>query len=264
MENLRGIVSPFLLRRRKDQVLNDLPPKEEIDYPVELSPQERAFYDDLRKKIVQELNAVEKQKKSLSKLDVLSGITRLRLAVDHPRLVAGGEGLAGSKLEAFMELLQRILENGHKVLVFSQFVKFLEIVRETLEAQRIPYEYLDGARNAKERAASVENFQNGEVPVFLISLRAGGVGLNLTQADYVIHLDSWWNPAVENQASDRAYRLGQSKKVTIYHLHTVNTIEDEIKKLHEKKTELADNLLANADTIETVPMEALLQYLRKP
>lgn len=264
MENLRGIVSPFLLRRRKDQVLNDLPPKEEIDYPVELSPQERAFYDDLRKKIVQELNAVEKQKKSLSKLDVLSGITRLRLAVDHPRLVAGGEGLAGSKLEAFMELLQRILENGHKVLVFSQFVKFLEIVRETLEAQRIPYEYLDGARNAKERAASVENFQNGEVPVFLISLRAGGVGLNLTQADYVIHLDSWWNPAVENQASDRAYRLGQSKKVTIYHLHTVNTIEDEIKRLHEKKTELADNLLANADTIETVPMEALLQYLRKP
>ncbi len=262
-KNLRGIVSPFLLRRRKDQVLNDLPPKEEIDYPVELSPQEREFYNNCRKKILQELENTEKSD-NLKHMQVLSGITQLRLAVDHPRLVPGGEGLPGAKLEAFMELLQRILQNDHKVLVFSQFVKFLDIVRESLESQRISYEYLDGSRNARERAASVENFQNGDVPVFLISLRAGGLGLNLTQADYVIHLDSWWNPAVENQASDRAHRLGQNKKVTIYHLQTVDTIEDKIKALHQRKKDLADNLLSEANTIDTVPLEELLRLLREP
>ncbi|MCQ2396692.1 MAG: DEAD/DEAH box helicase [Lentisphaeria bacterium] len=261
-KNLRGIVSPFLLRRRKDQVLHDLPPKEEIDYPVELTAEERAFYDNLRKQILADLEAHE-ENDGQRHIRVLAGITKLRLAVDHPRLVTGGENLQGAKLEAFLELLRRILSNGHKVLVFSQFVKFLEIVRETLDGEGINYEYLDGARTPKERAASVDNFQNGDVPVFLISLKAGGLGLNLTQADYVIHLDSWWNPAVENQASDRAHRLGQNKKVTIYHLQTVNTIEDKIKALHKRKLDLADNLLADADSIETTPLEELLKLLRE-
>ena len=261
-KNLRGIVSPFLLRRRKDQVLNDLPPKEEIDYAVELSAEEREFYDNLRKQILADLDSHD-ESEGQRHIRVLAGITKLRLAVDHPRLVTGGENLPGAKLEAFLELLRRILQNGHKVLVFSQFVKFLEIVRETLDSEEIRYEYLDGARTPKERAASVENFQNGDVPVFLISLKAGGLGLNLTQADYVIHLDSWWNPAVENQASDRAHRLGQNKKVTIYHLQTANTIEDKIKALHKRKRDLADTLLSEADTIETTPLEELLKLLRE-
>ncbi len=261
-QNLRGIVSPFLLRRRKDQVLNDLPPKEEIDYPVELGDKEREFYDNLRRQILRDLESRD-ESEGQKHIRVLSGITKLRLAVDHPRLVPGGEGLSGAKLEAFLELLRRILRSDHKVLVFSQFVKFLEIVRETLDEEGIAYEYLDGARTPKERATAVENFQTGDVPVFLISLKAGGLGLNLTQADYVIHLDSWWNPAVENQASDRAHRLGQHKKVTIYHLQTVNTIEDKIKALHKRKRDLADNLLTGADTIETVPLEELLKLLRE-
>ena len=261
-KNLRGIVSPFLLRRSKDQVLNELPPKEEIDYAVELSAEERQFYDNLRRQILADLDSHD-ESDGQRHIRVLAGITKLRLAVDHPRLVAGGENLPGAKLEAFLELLRRILRNGHKVLVFSQFVKFLEIVRETLDSEEIRYEYLDGARTPKERAVSVENFQKGDVPVFLISLKAGGLGLNLTQADYVIHLDSWWNPAVENQASDRAHRLGQNKKVTIYHLQTANTIEDKIKALHKRKRDLADALLSEADTIETTPLEELLKLLRE-
>lgn len=261
-KNLRGIVSPFLLRRRKDQVLHDLPPKEEIDYPVELNADERAFYDKLRMEILRDLESHE-ENEGQRHIRVLAGITKLRLAVDHPRLVSGGENISGAKLDAFLELLKRILSNGHKVLVFSQFVKFLEIVRETLDAEDIKYEYLDGQRTPKERTASVENFQNGDVPVFLISLKAGGLGLNLTQADYVIHLDSWWNPAVENQASDRAYRLGQEKKVTIYHLQTVNTIEDKIKALHKRKRDLADEMLTDAATPDKIPLEELLQLLRE-
>ncbi|MBO7741092.1 MAG: SWF/SNF helicase family protein, partial [Victivallales bacterium] len=188
---------------------------------------------------------------------------KLRLAVDYPGLVEGGEGLQGSKLETFMELLKGVMNNGHKVLVFSQFVKFLSVVRDTLDNAGISYQYLDGTMTAKERNAAVESFQGGEVPVFLISLKAGGLGLNLTQADYVIHLDSWWNPAVENQASDRAYRLGQNKPVTIYHLRTTNTIEDKIKALHKRKLDLADQLLANTDTIESTSLEELLTLIRE-
>lgn len=261
LKSLRGIVSPFMLRRRKDQVLNDLPPKEEIYYPVEISPDERAFYDNLRKKILADLESHD-ESEGQRHIRVLAGIMKLRLAVDHPRLVAGGEALHGSKLDAFLELLRRILQSNHKVLVFSQFVKFLDIVRETLDSEGISYEYLDGARTPKERAASVENFQNGDVPVFLISLKAGGLGLNLTQADYVIHLDSWWNPAVEDQASDRAHRLGQRKKVTIYHLQAINTIEDKVKALHQRKRGLADNILSETDTIETLPLEELLRLIK--
>ena len=162
-----------------------------------------------------------------------------------------------------MGLLKQVLENGHKVLVFSQFVKFLAVVRTTLDNAGIIYEYLDGAQNARDRATAVKNFQEGNVPVFLISLKAGGLGLNLTQADYVIHLDSWWNPAVENQASDRAHRLGQDKKVTIYHLQTAHTIEDKIKALHQRKRDLADQLLSDSDTIQTKSLEELLRLLRE-
>jgi len=158
-------------------------------------------------------------------------------------------------------LLEELLEGGHKTLVFSQFVKFLSIVREALDEHQIPYQYLDGSLSAKERAAGVRAFQNGTCPVFLISLKAGGVGLNLTKADYVIHLDSWWNPAVENQASDRAHRIGQNKPVTIYHLLTKNTIEDKIQNLHQWKRDLADQILSGNDKISAISVEELLKLL---
>ncbi len=259
--HLKSIVSPFLLRRCKDQVLNELPPKSDIDYPIEMSAQEAEFYDKLRRRILADLET-HQENDGQKHIRVLTGITKLRLAVDHPSLVEGGDGIPGAKLEAFLELLKGVLENGHKVLVFSQFVRFLGVVREALNANHIDYLYLDGAMSARERKTAVDGFQSGAVPVFLISLKAGGLGLNLTQADYVIHLDSWWNPAVENQASDRAYRLGQDKPVTIYHLQTRNTIEDRIKMLHQRKRDLADKLLSDSDTIETVPLEELLKLLR--
>ncbi len=261
-QHLKSIVSPFLLRRRKDQVLSDLPPKEDIDYPVELSTEEKDFYNQLRISILHDLET-RQESDNQRHIRVLAGITKLRLAVDHPSLVDGGANLPGSKLEAFMSLLRQVLENNHKVLVFSQFVKFLSIVATTLDKAGISYEYLDGGQSPKERTAAVKNFQEGNVPVFLISLKAGGLGLNLTQADYVIHLDSWWNPAVENQASDRAHRLGQDKKVTIYHLQTAHTIEDKIRALHQRKRDLADQLLAESDTIKTKSLEELLQLLRE-
>ena len=195
------------------------------------------------------------------RIRVLAGITKLRLATFHTRLVAPVTDLPGSKLDAFLELRAEILDGGHKTLVFSQFVKFLSIVRASLDERGIEYQYLDGSLTTKERNAAVKTFQAGNCPVFLISLKAGGLGLNLTQADYVIHLDSWWNPAVENQASDRAHRLGQNKPVTIYHLLTKNTIEEKIQNLHQWKRDLADQLLSGNDKLTTFSVQELIQLI---
>lgn len=194
---------------------------------------------------------------------MLAGITKLRLATCHPRLVAPNSLLPGSKLEAFLELLDEILDGGHKVLVFSQFVKFLSIVRSAIEERGIEYQYLDGSLSGIERNAAVSDFQAGNCPVFLISLKAGGLGLNLTQADYVIHLDSWWNPAVENQASDRAHRLGQDKPVTIYHLLAKDTIEEKIQNLHQWKRDLADQLLSGTETMSSINVHELINLLKE-
>jgi len=261
-DRLNALLHPFLLRRCKEQVLKELPPKTEINFDVELSDPEREFYNTLRKNILNDLESSENPKGRM-RIRVLAGITRLRLATCHPSLVSGGENIVGSKLEAFLDLIQNILAGGHKALVFSQFVKFLTVVRHAMEAKGIQYEYLDGSMSPKDRQASVENFQAGKVPTFLISLKAGGLGLNLTEADYVIHLDSWWNPAVGKQASDRAHRLGQDKPVTIYHLNAKNTIEDKIQALHKWKRDLADQLLAGNDTLETLSVDDLLSLLKE-
>lgn len=260
MQHLNSLIKPFLLRRRKDQVLKELPPKTNVDFNVELSKPEREFYDRLRQGILADLERRDDPEGRM-RIRVLAGITKLRLATCHPRLVTPGTDLPGSKLDAFLELLTEILEGGHKTLVFSQFVKFLSIVRASLDERGIEYQYLDGSLSTKERSAAVKNFQTGNCPVFLISLKAGGLGLNLTQADYVIHLDSWWNPAVENQASDRAHRLGQNKPVTIYHLLAKNTIEDKIQNLHQWKRDLADQILSGNDKLTTFSVNDLIQLL---
>jgi hypothetical protein len=260
MQHLNKLIKPFLLRRRKDQVLKELPPKTNVDFSVELSKPEREFYDKLRQGILADLERRDDPEGRM-RIRVLAGITKLRLATCHPRLVAPGTDLPGSKLDAFLELLAEILEGGHKTLVFSQFVKFLSIVRTSLEERGIEYQYLDGSLSTKERNAAVKTFQAGKCPVFLISLKAGGLGLNLTQADYVIHLDSWWNPAVENQASDRAHRLGQNKPVTIYHLLAKNTIEEKIQNLHQWKRDLADQLLSGNDKLTTFSVQELIQLI---
>jgi SNF2 family DNA or RNA helicase len=173
-----------------------------------------------------------------------------------------GAGLAGSKLAAFAEIVVELLENRHKALVFSQFVDHLSIVRTWLDEQGIHYQYLDGATSPKDRKTRMDAFQAGVGDIFLISLKAGGTGLNLTAADYVIHLDPWWNPAVEDQASDRAHRMGQLRPVTIYRLVTENTIEEQIVALHAKKRALADSLLDGGELSAKLDADALLNLLK--
>ena len=180
-------------------------------------------------------------------LKILAEIMRLRRACCHPSLLLPDCGLPGAKLTAFSETIDDLLENKHKALVFSQFVDHLAILRAELDRKKIAYQYLDGSTPMKERKRSVDAFQNGEGDVFLISLKAGGTGLNLTAADYVLHMDPWWNPAVEDQAADRAHRLG--------------TIEEKILDLHATKRDLADSLLEGTDTTGRLSAEELLALI---
>ncbi|MEZ6031893.1 MAG: C-terminal helicase domain-containing protein [Planctomycetaceae bacterium] len=187
---------------------------------------------------------------------------RLRRACCHPSLLLPECKLPGAKLTAFSETIDELIENKHKALVFSQFVDHLAILRTELERKNIAYQYLDGSTSMKDRKKAVEAFQNGEGDVFLISLKAGGTGLNLTAADYVLHMDPWWNPAVEDQAADRAHRMGQVRPVTIYRFITRGTIEDKILALHATKRDLADSLLEGTDTTGRLSAEELLALIR--
>ena len=167
-----------------------------------------------------------------------------------------------SKLDLVGETILELLDNGHKALVFSQFVKHLRIVEQWVKQQGIPYQYLDGQTPGKKREQAVQRFQNGEGQLFLISLKAGGTGLNLTEADYVLHLDPWWNPAVEDQASDRAHRIGQQRPVTVYRFVSEGTIEEKIVQLHQDKRELADQLLSGTDVSAKLTVEEMLDLLK--
>jgi SNF2 family DNA or RNA helicase len=184
------------------------------------------------------------------------------LACCHPKLVNADIPLGSSKLDLFGETLDELLENKHKALVFSQFVKHLSIVRKYLDEKGILYQYLDGSTPPNVRQDRIDDFQRGIGEVFLISLKAGGMGLNLTAADYVIHLDPWWNPAVEDQATDRVHRIGQQRPVTVYRLVTADTVEEKILKLHETKRDLADSLLDGTDSSSKLTAEDLLAFIK--
>lgn len=255
---LKRILSPFLLRRTKDDVLEELPEKTEITMRVELSPEEQALYDNLRQKAIVKIEGARN-----SAIQTLAEITRLRQAACHPRLVNDSLNIQSSKTAAFLELADTLLSNGHRVLVFSQFTSHLSLVREELDKKQIPYLYLDGSHTATQRNRLVQQFQTGDMPLFLISLKAGGLGLNLTAADYVIHLDPWWNPSVEDQASDRAHRIGQERPVTVYRLIAANTIEEKIIRLHQNKRSLADALLQEADMFAQISAEEVVKLLRE-
>ncbi len=257
---LKKLIQPFLLRRTKNQVLAELPSRTEILLHVELSREEMAFYEALRREAISKLTETEATA-GQKHLQVLAEIMKLRRACCHPSLVMPDTQLSSSKLQLFAEVLFELLENRHKALVFSQFVDHLRIIRNYLDEQGINYQYLDGSTPAPERKKRVDAFQAGSGDVFLISLKAGGTGLNLTAADYVIHMDPWWNPAVEDQASDRAHRIGQHRPVTIYRLVAKDTIEDKIVDLHRHKRDLADNLLEGADVSGKISTEALLELL---
>jgi superfamily II DNA or RNA helicase len=256
---LQKLVRPFMLRRTKAQVLEELPSRTEVTLQVELSREEAALYDALRLRALQKLEGAQ----GPQHLQVLAEIMRLRRSCCHPRLVIKDSPITGSKLIMFSEIIDELLENKHKVLVFSQFVDHLTILREELDRKAVSYQYLDGSTPARARDQRVAAFQAGEGDVFLISLRAGGIGLNLTAADYVIHMDPWWNPAVEDQASDRAHRLGQQRPVTIYRFVTQGTIEERIVELHHAKRDLADSLLEGAEMSSKLSAAELLQLIRE-
>ena len=259
-QQLKRLVQPFLLRRTKTQVLSELPPRIEVTVPVTLTDEESVLYEAARQRAVKEL-AKDSDAKG-KHLRILAEIMRLRRACCHPSLLLPDCNLPGAKLAAFSETIDELLENKHKALVFSQFVDHLSILRAELDRKNIAYQYLDGSTSMKDRKKAVEAFQNGEGDVFLISLKAGGTGLNLTAADYVLHMDPWWNPAVEDQAADRAHRMGQLRPVTIYRFITRGTIEEKILALHATKRDLADSLLEGTDTTGRLSAEELLALIR--
>ena len=261
---LKKLIRPFILRRTKSQVLQELPPRTDIVHRVELSGEEAAFYEALRRKALDNLSGgAEGQGVGERQIRILAEIMRLRRACCNPQLVLPECNISSSKLTAFLEIVDELRENGHRALVFSQFVDHLSILRKELDKDNITYQYLDGSTPTKERQERVKAFQSGQGELFLISLKAGGVGLNLTAADYVIHMDPWWNPAVEDQASDRAHRIGQLRPVTVYRLVAANTIEEKIVALHGQKRDLADSLLEGTETAARVSADDLLDLLRE-
>ena len=258
---LRKLLRPFILRRLKNDVLTELPSRTEVTLHIELSPEERALYEALRRNAMQTMLSNTEQA-GHKQLKVLAEIMKLRRACCHPRLVMEESTLSSSKLQAFEELVDELLDNRHKALVFSQFVGHLTLIRQLLDKKGIPYHYLDGSTSIPNRKKAVNLFQAGEGDLFLISLKAGGTGLNLTAADYVIHMDPWWNPAVEDQASDRAHRMGQKRPVTIYRLVAKDTIEDKIVELHKHKRDLANSLLEGGEVSGKMSVEDMMALIK--
>ena len=256
-EQLDRIVHPFMLRRTKQAVLKELPDKTEIYHSVELNKDELAIYESIRVRAERMLmeNGADVD------MHVLAEITRLRQAACSVQLIEPKWTGECSKITSLVELLQGVIEGGNRALVFSQFVSFFDIVRRELDRLGMEYFYIDGNVPLKQRTEMVDAFQGGEKQLFLISLKAGGLGLNLTGANYVFHLDPWWNPAIEQQATDRAYRIGQNQAVTVYHLVSKNTIEEKIIRLHQTKRDLANNLLLNTDMSYKITGEDLLNMV---
>lgn len=256
-KQLKKIIQPFMLRRTKNDVLDDLPEKNEITLPVELSDEELSVYELIRRKAEKMLQEGGEK----IEIQTLTEITRLRQTACSISLVEKHWEGANSKVETFINIAENISNGGNRALVFSQFTSFLAIIRERLDELRIPYLYLDGSTPVKQRERLVNEFQNGDCPLFLISLKAGGLGLNLVGANYVVHLDPWWNPAIEQQATDRAHRIGQQQNVTVYRLITKNTIEEKILRLHQTKKNLADALLEGTDMSHKITPAELLEML---
>ncbi len=260
-QRLKKLLRPFILRRLKNDVLTELPSRTEVTLHVELSAEERAIYEALRRNAMQTMMEATGQP-GHQQLKILAEIMKLRRACCNPRLVIEESTVASSKLEAFAELVDELLDNRHKALVFSQFVGHLTLIRELLDKKGIAYHYLDGATPVPQRKKAMNAFQAGDGDLFLISLKAGGTGLNLTAADYVIHMDPWWNPAAEDQASDRAHRMGQKRPVTIYRLVAKDTIEDKIVELHKHKRDLANSLLEGGEVSGKMSVEDMMALLK--
>lgn len=260
--HLQALIKPFLLRRLKRDVLTELPSRTEITIEVELSDKEQVLYEALRRQAVDNI-ASAKGTSGQKRVKMFAELMRLRRACCHPSMVMPEAGITSSKLEMLMTLVEELLANQHQALIFSQFVDHLQLIKTEFDRRQWRYQYLDGSTSAKNRQQAVTDFQAGQSDLFLISLKAGGVGLNLTAADYVIHMDPWWNPAVEDQASDRAHRMGQQRPVTIYRLVTTHTIEQKIMAMHGQKRDLATSLLTGTDSTAKLSLEDMQLLLER-
>lgn len=248
LEQLGMLISPFILRRLKEEVLDELPPKIETKVSVELNKHQKKLYMAYVNQAKGELRAYDNMPKGQRSMKILSVLMRLRQICCHPSLFVENYDHQASKMELLMELVEESIEGNHRILIFSQFTSMLKMISQRLEDKHIEHYYLDGSVPPIKRQQMVHDFNSGTNPVFLISLKAGGTGLNLTGADVVIHYDPWWNPAVENQATDRAYRIGQKKCVQVYKLITAGTIEEKIFQLQKRKEGLIDNVIKPGET----------------
>ncbi len=247
-ELYRKLFKPFMLRRKKSDVLKDLPEKNIIVQHCEMPPAQETFYKTLRNTYREKFLSGTKKGEKVNPFVLLEGLLRLRQAANHPVIIDKAFNDSSGKFEMVLQLLGDVIEQGDKVLIFSTFVEHLKLYRQLFDEQGIRYCYIDGA--SKDRKEQVAKFQSGnDFPVFLLSLKAGGTGLNLTQANYVFLLDPWWNPAAEMQAFDRAHRIGQQKSVFVYKFISRNTIEEKIQRLQEKKLLLSDTMLSDDNNI---------------
>ncbi len=260
-EALSRVLRPFLLRRTKAEVARELPSRTEIQVPVALSKEERGLYEDARLAAIAELGKGSGLRDEQRRFQVLAALTRLRLLASHPKLYDPTSTLPSSKLARLVELVETLKAEGHRALVFSQFTSHLALVRTELDRAGFTHLYLDGSTPAGQRAKLIEEFQTGTADLFLISLKAGGTGINLTAADNVIHLDPWWNPAVEDQATDRAHRIGQTKPVTVYRLISHGTIEEQILAMHGDKRTLFSSILEGTNVAARLGTKDLLALL---
>ena len=262
-QSLATRIQPFVLRRTKSQVLTELPPRTEMNLYVDLSPAERAEYEKVRRVAIGEIEEIESLPSPKDqRFKILALMTRLRQISCHAGLVNKDWSESSAKLDQLCETLQSLREEGHRALVFSQFTSHLALIRAALDDRGFTYEYLDGSTPAAARQTAVDRFQDGVADAFLISLKAGGTGLNLTAADYVIHMDPWWNPAVEDQATDRAHRYGQDKPVMVYRIVARGTIEEEILSLHDSKRNLVAGVMQGTQAAAKLTNDDLIKMMK--
>ena len=263
MMQLKAIIKPFILRRTKDQVAKDLPEKMEQLVYCEMSEEQKEAYEKVKSHYRNEiLLAIKEIGLNKSHFTLLQGLTKLRQIANHPLLVNPDFDGECGKFNEVTFMAETAMAEGHKVLMFSQFVSQLTIYRKWFDEKGIKYCYLDGSMSSEDRQKMVHQFQNGDFPFFLISLKAGGFGLNLTKADYVFMIDPWWNPAVERQAIDRAHRIGQDKKVFIYKFISKDTVEEKILLLQQKKKDLANSLIETDEAVfKHIDIEEIMALL---
>ena len=258
---LATLIAPFVLRRLKKDVARDLPARIDVQRAIDLSPGERRIYERMRQAGLAQLAVADETGDAQQRMRVLALLTRLRQAACHPKLADPDSTLPSTKTTEVVELLDALRAEGHAVLVFSQFVSHLELVREALLEQGFRLGWLTGSTPAAQRREQVDRFQAREFDAFLISIKAGGTGLNLTAATYVVHLDPWWNPAVEDQATDRAHRIGQTEAVTVYRFVARDTIEEQILEMHAQKREIVEGLLEGTGSSAALSTSELVELL---